>query len=233
MNYQLGIIGGVGSEASAYLYNRILKSTQAPIDQEHLNMVILNHAEIADRTSYILDHTKDNPLPYFLEDITLLNQIGVKLILIPCNTSHYFYDEFQRVSEVPIYHLIHQTTIRLKKEGVKKVAILATDGTIQSGLYQQSCDAQGLEWVIPSSENQKNVMSLIYDDIKAGKPIHHDKLNAIVKEMDGQNVERLILGCTELSILKEKENLDERFIDPLEVAIDYVLDYFGKTKFAK
>ena len=230
MNYQLGIIGGVGSEASAYLYEKILRATKAPTDQDHLNMVILNHAEIADRTSYILDHTNDNPLPYFMEDLHLLNQIGVKLILIPCNTSHFFYDEFQKVSHAPIYHLIDHTTERLKKEGIKRVGILATDGTIKSQLYQKSCESQQLEWVIPNQENQQHVMSLIYDDIKAGKPIHKDKLISIIKEMEEQQVERMILACTELSILKEREQFDERFVDPLEIAIDYTLEMFHKQK---
>lgn len=73
-------------------------------------------------------------------------------------------------------------------------------------------------------------MSLIYDDIKAGKPIHKDKLISIIKEMEEQQVERMILACTELSILKEREQLDERFVDPLEIAIDYTLEMFHKKK---
>lgn len=230
MKYQLGIIGGVGSEASAYLYEKILHATQASTDQDHLNMVILNHAEIADRTSFILDNKKDNPLPYFLEDIALLNQIGVQLILIPCNTSHYFYNEFQKASQTPIYHLIDRTIEHIQKSGIKKVGILATDGTIQSALYQNSCEKRHIDWCIPSEENQRNVMSLIYEDIKAGKAIHKNKLASIVKEMEEQQVEQMILACTELSILKEREHLDERFIDPLDIAIDYILKMFHKQK---
>lgn len=108
MDYQLGIIGGVGSEASVYFYEKLIKQTKVSGDQDHLNILLLNHAAIPDRTAYILDHSKQNPLPAFLSDLELLNQVQVKMIVIPCNTSFYFYEEFQKHSQVPIYlSLIH------------------------------------------------------------------------------------------------------------------------------
>lgn len=229
MSYQLGIIGGVGSEASAYLYDKILKRTKVTKDQDHLNMIVLNHASIADRTAYILDHNKSNPLPSFLDDIHLLNNLHVELILIPCNTSHYFYDAFTKESEAPIYHLIDQTILSLKQENVTSVGILATDGTIQSQLYQKACEKQGIQWCIPNKENQQNVMDIIYHNLKAGTIVDRTKFANIDKEMRDQKVERVILACTELSMLKEREQLSSYYVDPLDIATNYVLRKFKKT----
>lgn len=233
MAYQLGIIGGIGSEASSFLYEKILKSTAVEKDQDHIDMIILNHASIADRTSYILNNEKENPLPSFLSDIELLNSLHVELIVIPCNTSHYFYEKFSNASTAPIYHMIEQTIQHLKGENVKKVGILATDGTIQSQLYQQICDKYKIAWEIPNQQNQSLVMELIYDYIKIGKDIDKTIFDQILKEMKEKQVDRMILACTELSVLKEKENLSSFFCDPLDIATDFILNTFHKNKTQK
>lgn len=230
MAYQLGIIGGIGSEASSYLYEKILKQTAVKNDQDHIDMIILNHASIADRTSFILDNKKDNPLPAFLSDIELLNSLHVELIVIPCNTSHYFYDDFSKVSKAPIYHMIEQAILHLKHEDIHKVGILATDGTIQSQLYQQICDKYNVAWEIPNPQNQSSVMELIYNYIKIGKDINKTIFDEILKEMKEKKVDRIILACTELSMLKEKEDLSSFFCDPLDIATDFVLSTFHKNK---
>ena len=90
MNYDLGIIGGLGPYASSYFYELITKKTKAQKDQEHLNIIILSHAKTPDRTAYILDNSKENPYPYLLKDCKILEKLGCKLISIPCNTSTYF-----------------------------------------------------------------------------------------------------------------------------------------------
>lgn len=93
----LGIIGGLGPKASAYFYDMITDKTDVESDQEHLNIAILSHPTIPDRTEYILDHTKENPYPYLLEDVKTLESMGAKMIAIPCNTSCYFYNELQKI----------------------------------------------------------------------------------------------------------------------------------------
>ena len=230
MTYQLGIIGGVGSSASSYFYEKLLNNTKVNKDQDHLDMIILNHASIPDRTSYIVDHSKENPLPAILEDIKILNNLNVELIMIPCNTSHYFYDEFQAASKAKVYHMIKETVKHLASQGIKKVGIWATDGTIQSELYQKACIEFNIEYVIPCSENQKIVMSLIYDYVKAGKKGDYGLFKKIQREMNKKEVQSIILACTELSVLKQQLQLSSYFCDPLDIACDYILDYFQKEK---
>ncbi len=228
MSYQLGIIGGVGSEASAYFYDKLIKHTKVNKDQDHLDMIILNHATIPDRTAHILDNTKPSPLEPILDDIKILNDLQVSLIMIPCNTSHYYFDIFQANSKVPIYHMIEETIAYLASQNIHKVGIWATSGTINSKLYQQACAKYELSYEIPSEENQALVMSLIYDDVKAGKAINMDNFKTINKEMLAKEVDCVILACTELSILKEKLQLDNFFCDPLDIACNKILQTFKK-----
>jgi len=224
----LGIIGGIGPEASAYLYNRIVLKTKVLKDQDHIDMVIFNHASIPDRTSYLLDNNCENPLPYLIDDVVKLNDLGASLIVIPCNTSLYFYNELQKNSKVPILNMIDDTVLHLKQLGYKKVGILATTGTIKMHLYQDACLKYGLDYYILKDDNQTAIMNIIYKNIKVGQPIDTDKFKLIINEMLDEKVEAIILGCTELSILKSKLKLNKFYVDPLDIEIKKILTFYNK-----
>lgn len=223
---KLGIIGGVGSMASSYFYQMIIEHTKVNCDQEHINMVILNHATIPDRTDYILGKSEKSPLPDLKEDIMLLNKLGCNMIAIPCNTSCYFHEDMQKVSDVPVNNMVDDTVNYLNSKGIKKVYILATSGTINSKLYQNACDKYGLEYRIPNDDIQKLVMSTIYDDIKCGKNTNLDKWNKIIENLEDDEI--VILGCTELSLVKRELNLGDKFCDPMLIQTEKIIKFFNK-----
>ena len=218
----LGIIGGVGPLASSYLYEMITKKTKATKDQDHLDIILFSHASIPDRTSYILDNTKENPYPYLLNDAKTLEKLGVKMISIPCNTSCYFHEELQKNVGIPISNLVKNTVSYIKNQGYKKVAILATLGTVKSGLYQRELEKYDIEYILP---NQDKVTDIIYNHVKKGIDAPITLIEDVVRDIDA---EAYILGCTELSVLKGKLNLNDKFIDPLEIEVDNILKFFNK-----
>ena len=223
----LGVIGGLGPLASSYFYELVINKTKVTKDQEHIDMVILSHATIPDRTAYILDNTKESPFEYLKQDIKTLEQMGAKYILMTCNTSHYFYDELKESTSVPLLNMIEDTILYIKEKNMKKVLILATTGTIESKLYQNMCIKHNLEFEVPNSLVQKKVMHIIYEIIKKGKEIDID----IWKEIINSNkCDSYILGCTELSVVKNKLKLGLNYIDPLEVEAEKVIMLFGKKK---
>lgn len=222
MKYDLGIIGGLGPLASSYLYEMITKRTKAKKDQDHLNIVLLSHPSIPDRTKYILKESNNSPLPFLIEDAKLLEKLRVKMISIPCNTSCYFHEELQKEIKIPINNLIKNTVKFIKEKNIKNIAILATQGTIKSNLYQKELEKENINYVTP---NQDIVMEIIYDYIKAGKEVTKEIFNKCIKDVE---VDAFILGCTELSLLKTKLNLPDNYIDPLEIEVDNILEFFNK-----
>ncbi len=222
MKYDLGIIGGLGPFASSYLYEMITKKTKANVDQAHLNIAILSYASTPDRTAYILNENTDSPFPYLLENCKILEKLGVKMISIPCNTSCYFHEKLQKNVNIPINNLIKNTVKYIKQKGYKKVCILATTGTIKSNLYQNELMKENINYCLP---NQDKVMEIIYDYVKSGKDVPLNLIEETIKNIDA---DAYILGCTELSILKGKLNLDDKFIDPLEIEVENILTYFNK-----
>ena len=213
----LGVIGGLGPIATAHFMELVIRMTEAGTDQEHLDMIIYNRPSIPDRTGYILDQTKPNPLPEMIRTGNALARQGAKLIAIPCMTAHYFHRELTRYIEAPIVHAIHETAVHLKKHGITKAGIMATDGTIRSKLFQQELEKHGITPVIPGEQGQKCVMSVIYDDIKANKPAGMDKFDYAAEDLRNQGAQAIILGCTELSLVKRDQSIGAGYLDAMEV----------------
>jgi aspartate racemase len=217
MRKTLGIIGGVGPLATMFIGEMIVRLTNATKDQEHVHTIIDNDTSIPDRTAYILDQTNENPVPYMVNDAVKLANAGADMICIPCNTAHTFYEELQLASPVPVLHMIRETAKRAASTGAKRVGILATDGTIASGVYQRALIEEDIEPVVPDMVIQKQVMSVIYDYVKAGKEVSIHQWNVVEQAMLQLNCDSIILGCTELSIVNKELKLDQRYIDSLIV----------------
>lgn len=216
----LGILGGVGPLATVYFAELVIKMTQANSDQQHISMVILNHASIPDRTEYILDNTKPNPLPIMIKDAEKLEAMGADYIVIPCNTAHYFYEQIQNHVNVPIINIIEETVEYAIKNisNLKKVGILATKGTIAARAYQRVCESKDIEYSVPSIQDEQALMNIIYNQVKAGKPVNIGQFLDIINIMKKDGCDAVLLGCTELSIIKKDFSLNQTYIvDSMEV----------------
>ncbi len=215
----LGVVGGMGPAATQLFYKKLVEFNAAEKDQDHLDMIILNHASMPDRTRAILEGKIEELFEKLLYDVKKLEEDGVTAIAIPCNTSHLLFDRLQKQLSIPMIHMIRETAKEIKKNipECKKVGILATDGTIYGGLYQKACKEEGLVPVIPSEKGQALVMKIIYDGVKAGKAIDYSDFIKIQGELAAQGCEAAIMGCTELSIVKENYRLPEFFVDAMDV----------------
>lgn len=199
----LGILGGVGPLATVYFADLIVKMTPAACDQDHIRTIVSNNPKIPDRTDYILDRTKPDPLPAMVADAKMLASLGCDLIAIPCNTAHFFYDEIQKNVDVRVLNIIEET-LRFAQHTVpdaKKIGILATSGTLQSNVYPHVAERFGIECVYPDAQDAKTLMHIIYDEVKAGKPADEAAFFAVVERMKAAGCDAVILGCTELSAI--------------------------------
>lgn len=213
----LGIIGGLGPMASVYFMELITRMTDAASDQEHMEILLHSHPATPDRTAYILDKTKESPVPQMAAAGLNLAKAGAGCIAIPCMTAHCFHKELTDRIPVPVIHALEEVALYLQGQGVKKVGLLATTGTIKANVFQEVLDRYGVETIVPSEEHQTEIMTLIYDQIKAGKPAALDLLQGASREVRKKGAEVVILGCTELSLLKGKYPMETGVLDVLDV----------------
>lgn len=217
MGKKLGVIGGMGPLATAIFMQMVIEMTDASKDSEHIEMDIVNVPGIPDRTDYILGKSSQSPVELIINIRQQLEKRGVDIIAMPCNTAFYFADEIMKGSCVPMIHAIEETGRYLQKTGIRKVGILATDGTLKTKLFEKGLEAYGMETVVPDDTHQKLVMSMIYDDVKAGKQISKEKLQRVEMHLKAAGAQVLILGCTELTMAKRNGLTGEGYLDTLEV----------------
>lgn len=213
----LGVIGGLGPIATAHFLELIINMTDAKTDQEHLDMIIYNTPSIPDRTDYILDNTKDNPLPQMLSVGQALAQQGVSRIVIPCMTAHYFFSQLEVGIPVPLINSVTETVRHLKENGIEKVGIMATSGTIRSEIFHRELTAQRLCPITPDQKAQEDIMHLIFRNIKSGIPAEMDRFFSAADILRHQGAQAIILGCTELSLIKRDYRIGAGFLDAMEV----------------
>ena len=226
----LGILGGLGPMSTVCFYEMLTARTKAEADSDHIDMVISSHATTPDRTAYILGRSDHNPLPVMIDDARRLVAFGANLLAVPCNTAHFFYDALRAAVDVPILNIIEETVGVLSRMGVRHAGILATEGTISSGAYHKACLSCGITVSVPTPEDQRRLNALIYDTIKSGIRPKAEELSRIAAPLLREGCERLILGCTELSLVKRDCMLDDDiYLDSTEVLALRTIRYCGKT----
>lgn len=197
----IGILGGMGAMATVDLFSKIVNNTVVTCDQDHLHIIVDNFAEIPDRTHYILTK-ENNPVHKMIEGVKRLEAAGADILLMPCNTAHYFYEELEKEISIPMIHMMRET--RKLAEG--RVMLFATQGTYAADLYK------GV--LYPNKEIRTKITELIYDYKQTGK-INDNTKSYILKQIT--HVDSIILGCTELPLIFNQKETSIPLIDPTEI----------------
>ena len=226
----MGILGGMGPMATSFLFDRIVKHTKADRDQDHIDIVNLNRATMPDRTEEIRTGQGDHFVELAVSDCLQMEQMGVTQIAVPCNTSHYFFDRIQPRIHAELIHMVRETVKEAKRScpEITKLGIMATDGTVSADVYGKECRALGIEPVYPSPDRQKDVMHIIYEEVKKGKRGEEDRFYRVVSELMAEGCERIALACTELSYFKQYYTLPAYVIDSTDVLVRTFIERAGK-----
>ena len=208
----IGIIGGMGPMATADLFIKIIENTAAKTDQEHLHVLIDNNTDIPDRTACILAGN-DAPLGPMVESAKRLVDQGADVLVIPCNTAHFFHDGVQAAVDVPVLNMPEISARYCAEKGYACVALLSTAGTVRAGIYEPYFEKTGIRLLHPTKVGIDNLMFLIYDEIKAGRTPHPERLYPEIVALEEQGAQAFLLACTELPLVF-KDGGRVPFIDP-------------------
>jgi aspartate racemase len=205
----VGILGGMGPQATVDFYREILILTPGVKDQDHMRVLIYSNPKIPDRTAAILDGGED-PLPHRLESARLLERAGAGILAIPCNTAHYFLPRLQPEIGIPVLDMILETLLDLRTQApqVRTVGLLAATGTVRSGIYHRTFHEHGIKVVVPDDVDQPKVQ----DGIRRIKAAAHNRetcetFHAIADKLIAAGAEAIILGCTEIPLAFDQKGV--------------------------
>lgn len=218
----IGILGGMGPEATLDCFAKIIKNTPAKNDQDHLRVIIDSNPKVPDRTAAIIGEGK-SPVPLLVAGCRCLQKAGAGFIIIPCVSAHFFIEEVRQQIKLPILSIfdVVAETLASDHPQLKTVGLMATTGTISSGLFQKRLAAEGIETIVPDEIYQSKVMEAIYD-IKKTQPARSRvqitaDLIATAEDLISNGARGIVAGCTEIPLALKQEHLALPYFDALTI----------------
>ncbi len=215
----VGIMGGMGPEATVDLFRKILAATPAKSDQEHLHILIDCNSKIPSRPKALLEGGPD-PTPLLQSTARNLELAGADFLVVACNTAHLFYDRIVEAVRIPVLHIADEAIGEAQRRypGLRSVGVLAGRGAIRLRLYQDRLEVKGIKAIVPSDEDQEIVVSVIYS-VKAGDkgPAVREKIRQVAERLGREGAQAVFTGCTELPLVLEDGDVNVRVVDPSQV----------------
>jgi aspartate racemase len=214
----VGIMGGMGPEATADLFRKILAATPAKTDQEHLHILIDCNSKIPSRPAALLEGGAD-PTPLLQSTARRLERAGADFLVVACNTAHLFYDRITEAVRIPVLHIVDEAIGEAQRRypELRAVGILAGRGAVRLRLYQDRLEAKGIAAVVPSEEDQDIVVSVI-NSVKAGDkgPDVRAKIREVAARVARAGAQVVFTGCTELPLVLEDGDAVVPVVDPTQ-----------------
>jgi len=240
MEKVIGILGGMGPEATLDCFGKIIKNTPAKTDREHLRVVIDSNPGIPDRIAAILGDGQ-SPVPALVAGCRALEKAGAGLIIIPCVTVHFFLSEIQAQTHLPILSIFDAVAEAVGRElpDIRTVGLMGTIATIKAGFFQKRLAEDNINTLLPDRAAQTKILDAIKDikDFRSPRTrseITNDLIeaarNLIDKEPDGADA--IIAGCTEIPLALGKEHLPVPYFDSLTILARAAIRHAGKTPVA-
>jgi len=215
----IGIMGGMGPEATVDLFSKIVAVTPSRKDQDHLQIIIDNNPKVPSRFKFIMGNGED-PLPYLIEVAQKLERYGADFLLIPCNAAHHFYDQIQEKVKIPILHIARETRrhIQSMKPRPEKVGLMASGSTVRAGIYQKVFQGSKIRLVLPDSKKQEMMSKVIYTFKQRVRTKKLERtLMHVAHSLVEMGAEAIILGCTELPLILSGVKTSIPFIDANDI----------------
>jgi aspartate racemase len=201
MSPLLGVLGGMGPAATADFLAKLAAHTPARRDQDHLATIVYSDPSTPDRSDAILADG-ENPLPAMFRGIAFLDEAGCDLIAIPCNTAHHWYDDLASATTVPVVHIVDAVAAQVEREApeVTTLGLLATDGTVRSGIYEKVLAQSGRSVIDLTELGPDNPVMAGIRAVKAGAlDGARDILTNAIRELVARGAEGIVYGCTDVS----------------------------------
>lgn len=214
----VGILGGMGPASTVEFFGRLIRRTPARKDQDHLPVVIWSNPKVPDRNAALVSGGAD-PTPWLRQGAQILANCGADFIAVPCNTAHAFLDDVKPFVDVPILSIIDATTraVTTLETSVSKVGLLATTGTIRSGMYGNGFEAAGIDLLVPTDQEQTLVMAAL-QSVKAGSDAVSGKrrLANAANHLIARGADVIVSGCTEVTLALPQKLVSVPTVDSLE-----------------
>jgi aspartate racemase len=222
MHRVVGIIGGMGPEATLDLMRRVLAKTPASDDQDHIHLIVESNPKIPSRIAHLIEGTGADPTPELIRIAVNLSRAGAEALAIPCNTAHAYAHSIRRAVNIPLLDMVQLTADQIAaSRRTARVGLLASTATLATELYAKAFSAHGIAVVNPAG--QEDVMSLIKAVKRGETGLQPQAALAEIARDLARQADVLLIGCSELSVIAA--GIAVPFVDSLDVQAQAIVSF--------
>ena len=223
----VGVLGGLGPEATLDFYAKVLSLTPATHDQDHLHLIIDSNPQVPNRNEAVAG-TGPSPGPMLAAMAAGLERAGADFLVMICNAAHAFQGEVEAAVSIPFVSIIEETCDAALREvpGLKRVGVLGSSGCLDAGLYQNAFAERGVEVLVPKDADRDLFMKVLYR-VKAGDKGAEvrDAMRALAESLFGRGAQAVVAGCTEVPLVVGGDVLPYPLIDSTAVLAERTVYY--------
>ncbi|MCW7753259.1 amino acid racemase [Desulfobotulus sp. H1] len=222
----VGIIGGMGPEATVDLMARVIRATSAADDRDHIRMLVDNNPKVPSRIRALIEGGGESPAPCLREMAQKLAAWGVDFLAMPCNTAHHYYSDIREAVSIPVLNMVDMAVeaCLIRNKNLKKVGLMASTAVLNLELYEQSFAAEGVEMLAPPPAVQKGLMGAIR---RIKTSVYGEEVRLILQEtadsLVGEGAELLLVACTELSVISESLAVKVPLLDASQILAEAIV----------
>lgn len=217
----VGVIGGMGPQATADFLQRIIAATPARDDEDHIHVLVDNNPKIPSRLAALLDGGGEDPLPVLIAMARGLEKQGADFLTIPCNTAHYYRPAIAQAVAIPVLDMVALSVARLASQSPKphKIGMLASPAVQKVGLYESRLKDAGFTALFPDANGEARVLDVIRA-VKAGNLTARHKRDYadVAAALKCAGADAYLLACTELSVIGPPDS-ELPSVDALDVLV--------------
>jgi aspartate racemase len=224
---KIGIIGGIGPASTVEYYNGIIYGYKKLTNDENYPQLFINSINMTEMLNYIVNKNNNGLIEFLTGEIRKLKIMGVDYVAIASNTPHMIIDELVERIEVPIINIVEETCKYAKDLRLKKVLLTGTLFTMQNNFYQKAFERYNIKCIVPDDDKKEIIQNIIFPNLENGIIIEKDKqkFKVLCNEIIGeQNIDGIILGCTELPLMIKESDFDITILDTMKIHIKSILE---------
>ena len=198
----VGVLGGMGPEATILLMQKVIAAVPAQDDADHIPLIVHQNPQVPSRIKALIDGTGADPMPVLMSMAQDLERAGAQALAMPCNTAHHYALAVIHATSLPFLNMLTLTADHLAAEGARRVGMLASPATRLTGVFDTVFGDRGLEPVWLSDDAP---LLRIIQAVKAGQPLETlaPRMTTLGEALLGQGADHLLVACTELSLLTD------------------------------
>lgn len=227
MSRVVGVLGGMGPDATVELMQRVIAATPASDDADHIHMIVDNNPKVPSRIAALIEGTGADPAPVIVGMAQRLERAGADFLVMPCNTAHHYHAQVQAAVGIPFWNLVDMTVRRFADASppIRRVGLLASPAVRQVNLFEAPFADAGIEIVLPSDPDQTTLLDVIRA-VKAGGPDDAGiaAFNDVARRLQAAGAEALLIACTELSVIADRLQSGVPVVDNLQLLVDEIVE---------